>query len=143
MTDSKFSCLLPLFIIKRILTTWYPIYCLIILSFYSFSTTPPGKLFKAILTSNESDIKPDSPGEDESALIESVFLHNDKAVDLVLGEEDPHFMMKSSDSSPESSVVSEAGEPLYDESLLKDLFYTTPVGFKNIYLTKLIILLKS
>ncbi|CAH3017538.1 unnamed protein product, partial [Porites evermanni] len=90
------------------------------------STTPPGKLFKAILTSNESDIKPDSPGEDESALIESVFLHNDKAVDLVLGEEDPHFMMNSSDSSPESSVVSEAGEPLYDESLLKDLFYTTP-----------------
>lgn len=76
-------------------------------------------------------------------MIESVFLHNDKAVDLVLGEEDPHFMMNSSDSSPESSVVSEAGEPLYDESLLKDLFYTTPVGLKNVYLTKLIILLKS
>lgn len=72
-----------------------------------------------------------------------MFLHNDKAVDLVLGEEDPHFMMNSSDSSPESSVVSEAGEPLYDESLLKDLFYTTPVGFKNVYLTNLIILLKS
>lgn len=77
-------------------------------------------------------------------MIESVFLHNDKAVDLVLGEEDPHFMMNSSDSSsPESSVVSEAGDPLYDDSLLKDLFYTTPVGFKNVYLTKLIILLKS
>lgn len=73
-----------------------------------------------------------------------MFLHNDKAVDLVLGEEDPHFMLNSgSDSSPESSVVSEAGEPLYDESLLKDLFYTTPVGFKNVYSTKLIILLKS
>ena len=73
-----------------------------------------------------------------------MFLHNDKAVDLVLGEEDPHFMMNSSDSSsPESSVVSEAGDPLYDDSLLKDLFYTTPVGFKNVYLTKLIILLKS
>lgn len=77
-------------------------------------------------------------------MIESVFLHNDKAVDLVLGEEDPHFMMNSSDSSsPESSVVSDAGDPLFDESLLKDLFYTTPVGFKNVYLTKLIMLLKS
>ena len=73
-----------------------------------------------------------------------MFLHNDKAVDLVLGEEDPHFMMNSSDSSsPESSVVSDAGDPLFDESLLKDLFYTTPVGFKNVYLTKLIMLLKS
>lgn len=77
-------------------------------------------------------------------MIESVFLHNDKAVDLVLGEEDPHFMTNSSDSSsPESSVVSDAGDPLFDESLLKDLFYTTPVGFKNVYLTKLIMLLKS
>lgn len=83
--------------------------------------TPPGKLFKAILTSDE-------PGLDESAVIESVFLHNNKAVDLVLGEEEMHYLEESPDSSPESSIVSEPGDPLHDDTLLKDLFYTTPVS---------------
>lgn len=60
--------------------------------------------------------------------IESVFLHNNKAVDLVLGEEEMHYLEESPNSSAESSIVSESGEPLYDETLLKDLFYTTPVS---------------
>ena len=91
---------------------------------YSCRTTPPGKLFKAILTSPETGYRPD-----ESAVIESVFLHNNKAVDLVLGEEEGlHYPEQSPESSPESSTVSEPGDPLYDESLLKDLFYTTPVN---------------
>lgn len=64
---------------------------------------------------------------DERGVTESVFLHNNKAVDLVLGEEYMHYMEESPVSSPESSIVSEPGDPLYDESLLKDLFYTTPV----------------
>ncbi|KAL9972957.1 hypothetical protein ACROYT_G019358 [Oculina patagonica] len=81
--------------------------------------SPPGKLFKAILTSDE-------PGVDDSVAIESVFLHNNKAVDLVLGEEKMHYLEESSDTSAESSIVSESGDPLYDETLLKDLFYTTP-----------------
>ena len=67
-------------------------------------------------------------GEDESALIESVFLQNNRAVDLVLGEEGTHYVMESSGSSLESSIVSEPGDPLHDDSLLKDLFYTAPVG---------------
>lgn len=90
--------------------------------------TPPGKLFKAILTSSETDHRADVSGMDESAVIESVFLHNNKAVDLVLGEEHMHYLEESPVSSPESSIVSEPGDPFYDESLLKDLFYTTPVS---------------
>lgn len=82
---------------------------------------PPGKLLKAILTSDE-------PGVDESVVIESVFSHNNKAVDLVMGEGEMHYLEESPHSSPESSIVSESGDPLYDETLLKDLFYTTPVS---------------
>ena len=89
--------------------------------------TPPGKLFKAILTSSETDHRPGVSGMDESAVIESVFLQNNKAVDLVLGEEHMHYLEESPLSSPDSRIVSEPGDPLYDESLLKDLFYTTPV----------------
>lgn len=84
--------------------------------------SPPGKLFKAILTSDE-------PGVDDSVTIESMFLHNNKAVDLVLGEEEMHYLEESPGSSPDSSIVSESGDPLYDDTLLKDLFYTTPVSY--------------
>ena len=91
------------------------------------ANSPPGKLFKAILTSSETDCKPEVSVVDDSAVIESVFLHNNKAVDLLLGEEHMHYLEESPVSSPESSVVSEPGDPLYDETLLKDLFYTTPV----------------
>ena len=90
--------------------------------------SPPGKLFKAILTgSPDTDNRPAVASGDDSSLIESVFLHNNKAVDLVLCEENIHYMMQSPESTPESSVVSELGDPLHDESLLTDLFYTTPV----------------
>lgn len=83
--------------------------------------SPPGKLLKAILTSAEH-------GVDESVVIESVFSHNTKAVDLVLGEEEMHYLEESPHSSPESSIASESGDPLYDETLLKDLFYTNLVS---------------
>lgn len=79
-------------------------------------------MFKAILTSDE-------PGVDDSVAIESVFLHNNKAVDLVLGGEEMRYLEESPGSSPDSSIVSESGDPLYDETLLKDLFYTTPVSY--------------
>ena len=89
----------------------------------------PGKLFKAILTSPNIDNRPEVFGVEESAVIESVCLHNNKAVDLVLGEEEyVHYLEESPVSSPESFMFSEPGDPLYDESLLNDLFYTTPVS---------------
>ena len=90
--------------------------------------SPPGKLFKAILTSDETKYGLDKSGADEDAAIQSVFLHNNKAVDLLLGEEEKHYLEESPDSSPESSICSEPGDPLYDDTLLKDLFYTTPVS---------------
>lgn len=89
--------------------------------FFLGRTSPPGKLLKAILTSDE-------PGVDESVVIESVLSHNNKAVDLVLGEDEMHYLEESCHSSPESSIVSESGDPLYDETLLKDLFYTASVS---------------
>ena len=83
--------------------------------------SPPGKLLEAILTSDEH-------GVNESVVIESVFSHNNKAVDLVLGEDEMHYLEESPHSSPKSSIASESGDPLYDETLLKDLFYTTLVS---------------
>ena len=90
--------------------------------------THPGKLFEAILTSSDVDSKADVPDLAENSLIESVFLHNKKALDLVLGEEHVHYLEESSFSSPDGSVASEPGDPLYNESLLKDLFYKTTVS---------------
>ncbi|XP_068718257.1 C2 domain-containing protein 3-like isoform X2 [Montipora capricornis] len=91
----------------------------------------PGKLFKAILTSSNVDNRPEAPGADDSAVHESVFLHNNEAVDLVLGEEHVHYQEESPVLSPDSSIVSEPGDPLYDESLLNDLFYNTPAEQAN------------
>ena len=88
--------------------------------FFLGRNSPPGKLLKAILTSDEH-------GVDESSVIDSVFSHNNKAVDLVLGEEEMHYL-EESPHSPENSIASESGDPLYDERLLKDLFYTTVVS---------------
>lgn len=90
--------------------------------------TRSGKLFEAILTSSDVDSKAEVPDVAESSLIDSVFLHNKKALDLVLGEERIHYLEESSFSSPDGSIASEPGDPLYNESLLKDLFYTTPVS---------------
>ena len=61
--------------------------------------THPGKLFDAILTSSDVDSKADVPDLAENSLIESVFLHNKKALDLVLGEEHVRYLEESSFSS--------------------------------------------
>ena len=76
-----------------------------------------------------------SPERDpeESALDDEPQIDTEgKAVDLVLGEEDLLYMAESPHSTPEGSDDSETGDPLYDESLLRDLFYTTPVSSDNI-----------
>ena len=49
-------------------------------------------------------------------------------MDLVLGEEQVHYQEECPVLSPDSSIVSEPGDPLYDESLLNDLFYNTSVS---------------
>lgn len=89
--------------------------------FFLGRNSPPGKLLKAILTSDEH-------GVDESGVIDSLFSHNNKVVDLVLGEEEMHCLEESPHSSPENSIASESGDPPYDETLLKDLFYSTVVS---------------
>lgn len=89
--------------------------------FFLGRNSPPGKLLKAILTSDEH-------GVDESGVIDSLFSHNNKVVDLVLGEKEMHYLEESPHSSPENSRASESGDPPYDETLLKDLFYSTVVS---------------
>ena len=78
------------------------------------------------------EVSPERDPE-ESALDDEPQIDTEgKAVDLVLGEEDLLYMAESPHSTPEGSDVSETGDPLYDESLLRDLFYTTPVSSDNI-----------
>ncbi|PFX28573.1 C2 domain-containing protein 3 [Stylophora pistillata] len=96
-------------------------------SFVVDRNTPSGKLLKAILTSDEIKYELVKSEGEEDSVIESVFLHNNKAVDLLLGEDEKLYLDDSPNSTPESSIVSEPGDPLHDDTLLKDLFYTTPI----------------
>ena len=65
--------------------------------------------------------------KDESTLDDPLPQLEGKAVDLLLGEE-ISYIDRLSLSSPDDSVDSEPDDPLHDESLLKDLFYTTRVS---------------
>ena len=85
-----------------------------------------GKLFTELLASQESYKLLSS--KDDSTVTDSIIHHENKAVDLILGEEEVHYMGESPVSSLDGSVISDTGDPLYDESLLKDLFYTTKVS---------------
>ena len=98
-----------------------------------FRNAPSGKLLKEILTSTEIKHGLVKSGGEEDSVIESVFLHNNKAVDLLLGEDEKLYLDESLNSSPDSSIVSEPGDPLHDDTLLKDLFYTTPVSYKALH----------
>lgn len=75
-----------------------------------------GKLFKVIFILDEY-------GVDESGVIDLLFLYNNKVVDLVLGEEEMYYLEEFFYFFFENSIVSEFGDFLYDEILLKDLFY--------------------
>ena len=54
-------------------------------------------------------------------------------MDVLLGEDEKLYLDESLNSSPDSSIVSEPGDPLHDDTLLKDLFYTTPVSYKALH----------
>lgn len=85
----------------------------------------PGRLFKEILhkdkkTSQRFDLMPKALSPDK------VLDGEDKVIDLLMGDQQD-FMDNMSILSDVSQEFSELGDPIYDESLLKDLFYKSQV----------------
>ena len=98
------------------------------LCFVSHSHVPSGGLLREILSEDNRRKRLTYPEDNKDSTLDDALPEIErKAVDLLLGEE-LSYVDRLPLSSSDDSTVSEPDDPLHDDSLLKDLFYTTRVS---------------